>query len=134
MVAAEAARTLARLALKCAAESLCAPLAALARSPRIGDAELMEAIAFEPLTHPAARALYAAQFDAYARPHEIDTRRWGLLQCKAALGHDRAVGALELIPRCGLGSDSPASASMSLASVFGPIPGTVRSRPAAAAR
>jgi cyclophilin family peptidyl-prolyl cis-trans isomerase len=88
LVAAEAARTLAKLAQHCG--DVCPPLAALASSRSLGRPQVVEAIAFEPLVHPAARELYRGLFE----------RLKGPLQCKAALGHDRAAATLELTPRC----------------------------------
>ena len=88
LVAAEAARTLAKLARHCSGE--CAPLGALAASPGLERPQVVEAIAFEPLTHPAARDLYRHLFEKLRGP----------LQCKAALGHDRVAAALELTLHC----------------------------------
>ena len=88
MVAAEAARTLAKLARHCGEE--CAPIAALTASSGLVRPQVVEAIAFEPVAHPAARELYRGLFEKLHGP----------LQCKAALGHDRAAAALALTPRC----------------------------------
>jgi cyclophilin family peptidyl-prolyl cis-trans isomerase len=63
----------------------------------------MTAIAFEPITHRDAVPLFAARYQAYAEAKIPDLTLRGRAQCQAALAHDRAAGALELVPVCGLG-------------------------------
>jgi cyclophilin family peptidyl-prolyl cis-trans isomerase len=47
--------------------------------------------------------LYRRLHDTLADAAAPDLATRGLLQCKAALGHDRAAGTLTLLPACGLG-------------------------------
>jgi cyclophilin family peptidyl-prolyl cis-trans isomerase/HEAT repeat protein len=98
-VAAEAARTLARRAVKCDAAQPCPAIAALAASSQ-WRAPVMAAIAFEPVKHPSAARLFGDRFEAYGTAIIPDANTRNLAQCQAALAHDRVAGRVELIPRC----------------------------------
>jgi cyclophilin family peptidyl-prolyl cis-trans isomerase len=99
-VAAEAARTLTKLAMKCSAED-CPALDALVAAPGPWRPAVMQAVSFETWVDGRAIPLFQARFDEYAKASTLDPATRALLQCQAALGHDRAVGAILLISKCG---------------------------------
>jgi cyclophilin family peptidyl-prolyl cis-trans isomerase len=83
-VAAEAARSLARSAAACPWERPCPALVALAGTGTWRP-QVAAAVAAEPVTHPSAALLYSTRAGK---------------DCHLALAHDRALGRVELLPRC----------------------------------
>jgi cyclophilin family peptidyl-prolyl cis-trans isomerase len=63
----------------------------------------MQAVAFEPWLDVRPLPLFQARFDDYAQAGSMDEATRALLQCQAALGHDRAAGAITLLSQCGAG-------------------------------
>lgn len=105
-VASEAARTLTKLAAKCTTDD-CPALAALMDAPGPWGPAVMQAVSFETWVDARAIPLFQARFDEYAQS-SIEPRARALLQCQAALGHDRAAGAISLLSECGAGVVSDA--------------------------
>ncbi|UQA57285.1 peptidylprolyl isomerase [Polyangium aurulentum] len=104
-VAAEAARTLTKLAVKCTTDD-CSPLDALVAAKGPWRPAVMQAVAAEVWLDARAMPLFQARFDEYATSMSLDPKTRALMQCQAALGHDRAAGAITLIPQCGAGQVS----------------------------
>jgi cyclophilin family peptidyl-prolyl cis-trans isomerase/HEAT repeat protein len=119
-VSAEAARALAKLALRCKLDAPCAALDALAQTALRWTPSAMEAIAFEPIVDARAAPVFAARFDAYARAGDERSPR---LACKAALAHDRAVGRLARLPGCGGERVAPAWREALIARALGEMSG-----------
>jgi len=101
-MAAEAARTLTRLAVKCTTDD-CPALDALVAAPGPWRPAVMQAVAAEAWLDARAMPLFKARFDEYTGAMALDAKTRALMQCQAALGHDRAAGAITLIPQCGTG-------------------------------
>jgi len=101
-VAAEAARTLIKLAIKCTTND-CPALDALVAVPGPFRPAVMQALSFEGWISPSALPLFQARFDEYAQATTLDPRERALLQCQAAMAHDRAAGELMLLADCGSG-------------------------------
>jgi cyclophilin family peptidyl-prolyl cis-trans isomerase len=99
--AAEAARTLVKLAMKCPADGACPALAALASTRGPWAPPVMQAVAFERWRDPRALPLLRRRYDEYARATTLEPRARALAGCLAALAHDRAQGRLELLRHCG---------------------------------
>jgi cyclophilin family peptidyl-prolyl cis-trans isomerase/HEAT repeat protein len=101
-VAAEGARTLTRIAAKCMTDD-CPALDALVAAPGPWRPAVMQAVSQEAWINALALPLFQKRFDEYAQTMSFDAVTRGLLQCQAALGHDRASGAISLLSQCGAG-------------------------------
>jgi cyclophilin family peptidyl-prolyl cis-trans isomerase len=104
-MAAEAARTLTKLAVKCTTDD-CPALDALIATPGPWRPAVMQAVASEVWLDVRAVPLFQARFDEYAGAMSLDPKTRALMQCQAALGHDRAAGAISLLSLCGTGEVS----------------------------
>jgi cyclophilin family peptidyl-prolyl cis-trans isomerase len=101
-VAAEIARTLSRVAIACKTDD-CPALQALLSAPGPFRPAVMQAVSFESWSGPRALPLFKARFDEYAQAMSMDPTTRALLQCQAALAHDRAGGVIDLLSQCGIG-------------------------------
>lgn len=101
-VAAEAARTLSKLAIACKTDD-CPPLAALQATPGPLRGAVMQAISFESWSDKRALPFFQARFDEYPKATAMSAETRALLQCQAALAHDSIEGAVELLATCGAG-------------------------------
>lgn len=101
-VAAEVARTLSRLAIACKTDD-CPALQALVSTPGPFRPAVMQAVSFESWSDKRSLPLFQARFDEYGQAMSMDPATRALLQCQAALAHDRASGAIDLLSRCGAG-------------------------------
>lgn len=101
-VAAEIARTLSRLAIACETDD-CPALQALVSTPGPFRPAVMQAVSFESWSDKRSLPLFQARFDEYGQAMSMDPATRALLQCQAALAHDRAGGAIDLLSRCGAG-------------------------------
>jgi cyclophilin family peptidyl-prolyl cis-trans isomerase len=99
--AAEAARTLVKLAMKCGAAGVCAPLEALAATSGPWAPPVMQAVAFEHWRDARALPLLQKRYDEYAHATALEPLARALAGCLAALAHDRAQGRVELLRGCG---------------------------------
>jgi cyclophilin family peptidyl-prolyl cis-trans isomerase/HEAT repeat protein len=101
-VAAEAARTLTRIAAACMTAD-CPALDALVAAPGPWRPAVMQAVSQEVWINALAQPLFQKRFDEYAQAMSLDATSRALMQCQAALGHDRASGAITLLSQCGAG-------------------------------
>ena len=101
-VAAEASRILARLATACETDECPALQALLAASGPLRGA-VMQALSSEGWVTPSALPFFQARHDEYTQATELDPSTRALLECQAALGHDRANGSIVLLSQCGAG-------------------------------
>ncbi len=103
--AAEAARTLVKLAMKCCGDAACTPLAALAATRGPWAPPVMQAVAFEHWQDPRALPMLRQRYEEYARAKTMEPRARALAGCLAALAHDRVQarlrGRVELLRGCG---------------------------------
>ncbi|HWE27752.1 MAG TPA: peptidylprolyl isomerase [Polyangia bacterium] len=99
-VAAEAARTLVKLAGKCS-DAGCRSLRALQDLKVPWRPSLVQAVTFEHWRGMAAAALLRAAYDAAGNDATLDERTRAIVACKLAMAHDRASGRLELVRSCG---------------------------------
>jgi cyclophilin family peptidyl-prolyl cis-trans isomerase len=121
-VAAEAARALVNIAMRCPAEA-CPAREALARTRGPWRPPVMQAVAFEKWRHPRAVALLRVRFAEYATA-PLDARTRALVSCKAALAHDRARGQIELLRGCGAGVVDEAHRGVLMAQALAAVGGT----------
>lgn len=101
-VASEAARTLTRYAVKCMSDD-CPAFDALKGAAGPWRPAVMQAVTQQVWVDARAMELFQARFDEYAQAMSLDADTRALMQCQAAFGHDRAAGAVTLIPQCGQG-------------------------------
>lgn len=101
-VAAEGARTLTKMAIACTTDD-CPALDALVAAPGPWRPAVMQAVSFESWIDMRALPLFQQRFDEYAQAMSLDASTRALMQCQAALGHDRAAGAITLLSQCGAG-------------------------------
>ncbi|HEY2748978.1 MAG TPA: peptidylprolyl isomerase [Polyangia bacterium] len=99
-VAAEAARTLVKLASQCA-DSGCRALEAIENARVPWRPSVVQAVTFEHPRGMAAAAYLRVAYDAVPKADKLDERTRAILACKLAMAHDRALGQLELVPVCG---------------------------------
>lgn len=101
-VAAEAARTLTKFAMACTTDD-CPALQELVQAPGPWRAAVMHAVSSELWLDVRAKPLFQARFDEYELAASMEPTTRALLQCQAALGHDRASGSVTLLSLCGAG-------------------------------
>jgi len=98
-VAAEAARTLTKLLVKCR-DSGCRTLRALQNGKLPWRPSVVQAVTFEHPRGIAVAALLRAAWEAEPKASALDQRTRAILGCKLAMAHDRAVGRIDLLSSC----------------------------------
>lgn len=133
-VAAEAARTLTKLAQRCA-DAGCRALRALQDAKLPWRPSVVQAVTFEHLRGMAAAALLRAAWEAAPKASGLDARTRAILACKLAMAHDRAVGRLELLSACAASErDRGVWMAEALADAGGPALAKLAASPHAAVR
>ena len=133
-VAAEAARTLTKLAARCT-DGGCRTLGALQNMQLPWRPSVVQAVTFEHPRGLAAAALLRAAYEAMPKASGLDERTRAILGCKLAMARDRAAGTLDLVPKCGAGErERGVWAAEALAEVGGPELAKLAASPHAAVR